>query len=258
MHAITAIAMPLYPPSPELKHAGEPHKPVAGLSWHAARAYCRYLGKDLPTSRQWVKAMRGGLVLPDGSPNPHADRNLPWGSGEVHGRAQLSGRTDEGSARTADVGSHLGDVSPYGVLDLAGNVLEWTDSPGFASGTRIVRGGGIDSRPGGRKHDLAQRRRWRSQRRPSVLLNQCNDPTRLSRARDPARVWRQRTERGRRQRSGLEPMRTERGRRQRIDLERARTWRGREQCIDLEWARTGRGRRPRFEPWIAPTRAGNP
>jgi hypothetical protein len=53
-------------------------------------------------------------------------------------------------------------------------------------------------------------------------------------------------------------MRTERGRRQRIDLERARTWRGREQCIDLEWARTGRGRRPRFEPWIAPTRAGNP
>jgi formylglycine-generating enzyme required for sulfatase activity len=75
MVAATGVAPPTYPPSIELKDAGEPRKPVTGIDWHTAHAYCRYLGKNLPSAHQWVKAMRGGLVLPDGSPNPVPTRN---------------------------------------------------------------------------------------------------------------------------------------------------------------------------------------
>jgi formylglycine-generating enzyme required for sulfatase activity len=142
MVAITDLARPTYPSSLELKDAGGPRKPVTGIDWHTARAYCRYLGKDLPTAPQWIKAMRGGLVLPDGTANPTPRRNLPWGAGGVSTqRAQLYGSDGE-ITTTADVGIHPEDVSPYGVLDLTGNAQEWTASiaPGGV-GFRQVRGG---------------------------------------------------------------------------------------------------------------------
>jgi eukaryotic-like serine/threonine-protein kinase len=143
MVAITGFAPQMYPPSLELKDAGDPKKPVTGIDWHMARAYCRYLGKDLPSAEQWIKAMRGGLVLPDGTPNPMPRRNLPWGGdGDPQRRAQLYGSDGE-LTTTADVGTRPGDVSPYGVLDLAGNAQEWTASkaPGSKPGFRQVRGG---------------------------------------------------------------------------------------------------------------------
>src|SRR5262249_38079438 len=55
-----------------------PDYPRGSLDWFDARAYCRFLGKELPTSEQWEKALRGGLVLPDGTPNPAPRRNVPW------------------------------------------------------------------------------------------------------------------------------------------------------------------------------------
>jgi formylglycine-generating enzyme required for sulfatase activity len=137
MAAFTNIATPSYPSGIWFEHASELRKPVVGINWHVARAYCRFLGKTLPSSRQWVKAMRGGLVLPDGTPNPIPNRNLPWGNGDPYALAWL-----DGTAGTADVGTHPGDRSPYGVLDLTGNALEWTDTlAGTATGFRIVRGG---------------------------------------------------------------------------------------------------------------------
>jgi len=108
---------------------------VAGIDWHVARAYCRFLGKELPSSRQWVKAMRGGERLPDGTPNPMPDRNLPWGDGDPYVLARL-----DSAKGVADVGTYPGDRSPYGVLDLTGNVLEWSDTPA-GPGIRIIRGG---------------------------------------------------------------------------------------------------------------------
>jgi eukaryotic-like serine/threonine-protein kinase len=139
----TDIAVPVYPMSPELAHAGEPRKPVTGISWRVAQAYCRYLGKDLPTSQQWVMAMRGGERLADGTPNPSPRRNLPWAVADDLPRARLNDQRADRLRGVADVGTHPGDVSPYGVLDLAGNAQEWTASRGPEAGTRIVRGGGI-------------------------------------------------------------------------------------------------------------------
>jgi len=139
MEDATGIAMPSYPQSLELRSAGQPERPVTWLSWSDARAYCRFLGKDLPTTQQWEKAARGGLVLPDGSQNRMPRRNLPWGAPVVPAPARL---TDTGADEAAPVGSHPGDTSPYGVLDLAGNVLEWTVTRSETRGYRVARGGG--------------------------------------------------------------------------------------------------------------------
>jgi formylglycine-generating enzyme required for sulfatase activity len=143
-----------------LEVAAGPTYPRGQLDWFDARAYCRFLGKDLPTSEQWQKALRGGRDLPDG-PNPAPRRNTPWlpAAGDVARRAQIvpdTGVADNCAAfgqasdprRPAPVGSHPEDRSPYDVLDLAGNIQEWVLDP--ESGTeqlpllrrgRITRGG---------------------------------------------------------------------------------------------------------------------
>jgi eukaryotic-like serine/threonine-protein kinase len=139
MAELTGVEGPVYPATPELQRAAEPRKPVAGITWSTARAYCRYLGKDLPSSEEWVKAMRGGERLPDGSINPRPRRNLPFGDGDPTRLAALD--PDEGPA---DVGTHPGDVSPYGVLDMTGNVMEWTRTESTTRGFRIARGGCVD------------------------------------------------------------------------------------------------------------------
>ncbi|HWU86749.1 MAG TPA: SUMF1/EgtB/PvdO family nonheme iron enzyme [Kofleriaceae bacterium] len=130
----TVVPMPRYPPTVPLKHAGEDRYPVSNITWAEARAYCRFLGKELPTDHQWQKAMRGGVTL-DGARNPMPKRNLPWGSPINPAPANLS---DTGPEGPAPVGSSPGDVSPYGVLDLAGNVQEWTRST--TEGFIITRG----------------------------------------------------------------------------------------------------------------------
>jgi len=85
--------------------------PVTGISWHDAGAYAESVGKRLPTEEEWEMAARGT----DG-------RKWPWGN--IFGRNLLNLGT-----ATTPVGSFLGDRSPYGVFDMAGNVQEWTASP---------------------------------------------------------------------------------------------------------------------------------
>jgi formylglycine-generating enzyme required for sulfatase activity len=138
MAVLTGIEAPSYPDTPGMKHGADPHKPVTGVNWYTARDYCRYLGKDLPSSQQWVKAMRGGERLADGSANPIPDRNYPFGIGDPYRLAALM--TELG---TSDVATHPGDVSPYGVLDMTGNAEEWTLTAASGHGARVLRGGGV-------------------------------------------------------------------------------------------------------------------
>ena len=137
MSAVTGIAMPSYFGSTGTSRAREPRKPVTGIDWFEARAYCRFLGKELPSSEQWVKALRGGVRLLDGSENPVPRRNLPWGGAPIPGAVRIN---DGGELGAVDVGSSPRDVSPYGVVDLAGNVEEWTDTADRGS-ARITHGG---------------------------------------------------------------------------------------------------------------------
>lgn len=85
--------------------------PMTEVSWYGAQAYCEWVGVRLPTEAEWEKAARGI----DG-------RLYPWGNGATNcDKAQYG---DCGGA-TVPVGSRPVGASPYGVLDMAGNVWEW-------------------------------------------------------------------------------------------------------------------------------------
>lgn len=96
--------------------------PVAGVSALEAAAYCDWVGGRLPTEEEWEKAARGD-----------SPRRFPWGRfyharlGN-HGRPPMRPDLADGHRWAAPVGSFPDGASPYGVLDMAGNVYEWTAS----------------------------------------------------------------------------------------------------------------------------------
>lgn len=109
---------------------GPADHPAEGLSWADAVAYCRWLSVStgriyrLPDEREWEKAARGT-----------GGRRWPWGSDAAPGLANVA---EAGLGATAPVGTFARGASPEGLVDLIGNVREWTNT--WADG-RVLRGG---------------------------------------------------------------------------------------------------------------------
>ena len=131
--------------------AASSSQPVVGVTWDDALQFCRWAGGRLPTEAEWEFAARGTTT-----------RRYPWGDEEPD-PTRASFHLDVGFGSTRPVGTAQEGASPFGIMDLAGNVFEWCSDwygsryyaespkenpPGPPSGEqRVMRGGAWISMP---------------------------------------------------------------------------------------------------------------
>ncbi len=115
--------------------------PVFYVDWYDAYAYAKWAGRRLPTEQEWEKAARGpnGNIYAWGN---EFDAKKLNSSADFSNDPKAEG-TKDGWNRWAPVDKHPQDKSHYGVIDMTGNVAEWTASTERVMGfdTPIVRGG---------------------------------------------------------------------------------------------------------------------
>jgi len=130
---------------------GDDELPVSCVRWKEADTFCRASGKRLPSEVEWEFAARGTL--------PH---RYPWGGWGTSCAFAVTLKSEAtfrscGTDRPSRVGQHPTGATPFGVLDLSGNVEEWVadfyaesrtgTAPPAAGASHVLRGGGWLSTP---------------------------------------------------------------------------------------------------------------
>lgn len=136
-----------HPKGPDSDLSGLDDHPAVQISHRDAAAFCRWLGLRLPSEEEWEYAARGddGRRFPWGNETPRQDERRLANFGAVKCCAP---DTWDGYGGTAPVASYPNGASPFGLLDMAGNVWEWTSNtfPGRADYITL-RGGGWGNNP---------------------------------------------------------------------------------------------------------------
>ncbi len=125
--------------------AGRGNHPINCVDWNQALAYCGWANKRLPTEEEWEYGARGS-----------EGRKYPWGNNEPVSQLCWDGNGNDlgkGNRKsTCMVGSYPAGKSPFGLMDMVGNVWEWTSSQHSDDynkprndAARVNRGGSWDS-----------------------------------------------------------------------------------------------------------------